>query len=45
MGLIKEYIRAHSGEMIIIGVTSVVAVGLAIAVGTHPMDALGHGRR
>ncbi len=42
---IKDYLRTHIGEMVIMGVMSAIMVGIGVAAGMHPLDVLGHGRR
>ena len=44
MGKILDYVRMHTGEMVVYGIMAAVTVGIGVAAGMHPLDALAHRR-
>ena len=41
---LKDYVRNHSGEIVVYAITAAVLTGIGIAIGMHPLDALAHRR-
>ena len=44
---LKDYVRNHSGEIVVYAIIAAVLTTVGIAIGMHPLDAVartGHGR-